>query len=58
MGKEGSSQPGWSLIGAIVSTSGTPYFFKLTGPEKSVRAARSEFDALIGSLVRHRDRGT
>jgi hypothetical protein len=58
MGKEGSPQPGWALIGAIVSTSGTPYFFKLTGPEKSVRAARSEFDAFIGSLVQHRDRGT
>jgi hypothetical protein len=58
MGKEASAQPGWALIGAIVSTSGTPYFFKLTGPEKSVRAARGEFDALIGSLVQHRDRGT
>jgi hypothetical protein len=58
MGTGGSSQPGWALIGAIVLTAGTPYFFKLTGPEKSVHAARSEFDALIGSLVRRRDRGT
>ncbi|MGD0679584.1 MAG: hypothetical protein ABSC94_29700 [Polyangiaceae bacterium] len=58
MSKEGSSQRGWALLGAIVSTPGTPYFFKLTGPEKSVHAARKEFEALIDSLVQHRDRGT
>jgi hypothetical protein len=57
MGKDGSSQAGWALIGAIVSSPGMPYFFKLTGPAKSVLAARSEFDALIGSLVLRRDRG-
>jgi hypothetical protein len=57
MGKEGSSQPGWALIGAIVPSPGMPYFFKLTGPAKSVFAARGEFDALIGSLALHRDRG-
>jgi hypothetical protein len=58
MGQEGSSQPGWALVGAIASTPGMPYFFKLTGPEKSVRAARREFDALIDSLVQRRHRGT
>jgi hypothetical protein len=57
MGKDGSSQPGWALVGAIVSSPGLPYFFKLTGPAKSVLGARSEFDALIGSLVLRRDRG-
>jgi len=55
MGKEGSSQPGWALLGAIVSTPGMPHFFKLTGPAKSVAAARGEFDAMIGSV---RPRGT
>jgi len=58
MGQEGASQPGWALVGAIASTPGMPYFFKLTGPEKSVRAARREFDALIDSLVQRRHRGT
>jgi hypothetical protein len=57
MSKEASAQPGWMLIGAIVSTTAIPCFFKLTGPEKSVRAARSEFDALIGSLAPSRNRG-
>jgi hypothetical protein len=46
---------GWALIGAVVSVPGTPYFFKLTGPAKSVLAARGELDALLGSLTRHRD---
>jgi hypothetical protein len=58
MGAQGSPLSGWALVGAIVSTSDIPYFFKLTGPEKSVRAARSEFDALIGSLAPRRARGT
>jgi hypothetical protein len=57
MGKESSPQPGWAMIGAIVPSAGMPYFFKLTGPAKSVLAARGEFDALIGSLALRRDRG-
>lgn len=42
--------PGWALLGAIVETEGQSHFFKLTGPEKSVRAARAEFDALVASI--------
>jgi hypothetical protein len=55
MGKEGAAQPGWALLGAIVPTPGMPHFFKLTGPAKSVLAARAEFDAMIASV---RLRGT
>jgi hypothetical protein len=51
MGKEGSSRAGWALLGAIVPTPNMPCFFKLTGPAKSVSAARGEFDTLIASLV-------
>jgi hypothetical protein len=58
MSKEGASQTGWALLGAIVPAGTTPYFFKLTGPAKSVLAARSEFDALVGSLVPRQARGT
>jgi hypothetical protein len=58
MGKEGASQTGWALLGAIVPAGATPYFFKLTGPSKSVLAARSEFDALVGSLAPRQSRGT
>lgn len=42
-----------ALLGAIVATPGMPYFFKLTGPAKTVLAARAEFDALIASLTAH-----
>lgn len=58
MGKEGASQTGWALLGAIVPAGDTPYFFKLTGPAKSVLDARSEFDALVGSLAPKQARGT
>jgi hypothetical protein len=58
MGKDGAPQSGWALLGAIVSTTGMPTFFKLTGPAKSVLAARSEFDAFVASLVPRQVRGT
>lgn len=41
----------WMLLGAVVETPEGAYFFKLTGPRASVRAARSDFDALIKSLA-------
>lgn len=51
MSMDSSSRSGWALLGAIVATPGMPHFFKLTGPAKSVAAARAEFDAMIASLV-------
>jgi hypothetical protein len=50
MSGDGKAQPGWALLGAIVSTPGLPHFFKLTGPAKSVLAARGEFDAMIRTV--------
>jgi hypothetical protein len=50
MGKQASGT-GWALLGAIVPTATMPYFFKLTGPAKTVAAARGEFDALVASLT-------
>jgi len=45
------SKPGWALVGAIVETEqGNKWFFKLTGPEKTVHDADSGFDELIESL--------
>jgi len=40
-----------AMLGAIVPTPGMPHFFKLTGPAKTVLAARAEFDALVASFV-------
>jgi hypothetical protein len=53
MGTDASPRAGWALLGAIVptSTDGMPCFFKLTGPARSVLAARAEFDALTASLA-------
>jgi hypothetical protein len=52
MGKDApSSGAGWALLGAIVATPGAAHFFKLTGPAKTVLAARGEFDAMVASLV-------
>lgn len=51
MGSAARDEDSWALLGAIVSTPGMPYFFKLTGPTKSVKAAKPEFDALISSLA-------
>jgi hypothetical protein len=43
------AKTGWALLGAIVGTS-TPTFFKMTGPDKTVAAARADFDKLVDSL--------
>ena len=49
-GMGGASESGWALVGAIVETPGMAHFFKLTGPQKSVLAARADFDALLASI--------
>lgn len=50
MSKDGRALTGWALYGAIVETSGMPHFFKMTGPAKSVAAAKGELDELVTSL--------
>jgi hypothetical protein len=41
---------GWALLGAVIESSGSPYFFKLTGPKASVASARPAFDAWVSSI--------
>lgn len=41
---------GYKLLGAIVPAPEGSVFFKLTGPAKTVNAARGDFDALIASI--------
>ena len=43
-------RPGFTLLGAIAEGPEGALFFKLTGPKKSVAAARAGFDALVASL--------
>ena len=40
----------YRLLGAIVETKDVGYFFKLTGPDKTVSAASNGFDGLIESM--------
>jgi hypothetical protein len=51
MGKDSGPASGWALLGAIVPTAEMPHFFKLTGPAKSVAAARADFDAFVGGIT-------
>jgi hypothetical protein len=51
MGGTGEKKAGFALLGAIVGQpNGQSYFFKLTGPKKTIEAARKDFDALVDSL--------
>jgi hypothetical protein len=51
LGGAPTPHPHWTLLGAIVETSGSPYFFKMTGPQATVRAAHVAFDRLIESVT-------
>lgn len=43
-------KPNHALLGAIVEGHEGPVFFKLTGPKKTVAAAKKDFQALLQSL--------
>lgn len=45
-------QPGWMLLGAIAEGPDAPWFFKLTGPEETVRASRDAMIEMLESLRR------
>jgi hypothetical protein len=49
-GPPASPKPQYRLIGAVVETPAGPYFFKLTGPKKTVEAAKASFFALLDSV--------
>lgn len=50
MGGEVKAGESFELLAAIVETPDLPYFFKMTGPMKSVEAARKDFDGLLASF--------
>ena len=41
---------GYRLLGAIVPTADSAYFFKLVGPDKTVLSARPGFDTMLRSI--------
>ena len=46
----GGPKDNWMLMGAIVDLGEEQWFFKATGPEKTITAAKKDFDAFVGSL--------
>ena len=42
----------FKLLGAIVEGVEPPYFFKLTGPQKTVTAAQADFEKMVGTVRR------
>jgi hypothetical protein len=52
-GAGGAEKSGWRLLGAVVEGQGGPWFWRLTGPNATVAAAKPQFEALLGSLEAH-----
>lgn len=50
MMQSSGKKSGYMLLGAIVQGPNGKVFFKLTGPEKVIKAAAREFDGLLASL--------
>ena len=46
-----TKKEGYGLVGVIVGTSTGNYFFKLTGPKKTVAAARPDFMKLVEGIT-------
>jgi hypothetical protein len=42
---------GWTMLAAIVQTTGQSYFFKVIGPSATVTAAAKPFDAMIDAIT-------
>jgi hypothetical protein len=51
-GAPSSPRTSWALLGAIVESPGSSYFFKLVGPASTLSAAGAPFDAMINGLTR------
>ena len=47
----GGPKENWMLMGAIVDLGEEQWFFKATGPEKTLTAAKRDFDAFVGSFT-------
>ncbi len=50
MGGPSTPKAGFALLAAIVPAGERSWFFKMTGPEASMAAAREGFDALVASI--------
>jgi len=44
------AKPGWMMLGAVVPGPEANWFFRCTGPQKTIEAERAHFDALLASI--------
>ncbi|MEO7331680.1 MAG: hypothetical protein ABI193_24105 [Minicystis sp.] len=49
-GPPAEAKPNFAMLAAIVETASGLFFFKLTGPQKTLRAAKPDFDKLLDTL--------
>jgi len=52
-GAGGDAKSGWRLLAAVIEGPGGPWFWRLTGPDATVKAAKPQFDELLTSLQSH-----
>ncbi len=50
MGSPSAPKPGFALLGAVVPGPDADWFFKCTGPEKTMASQRGAFDAMVRSV--------
>lgn len=50
MSNAGKGKENYGLVGGIVESPSGPYFFKMTGPSKTVKQAKPEFYKLLDSI--------
>lgn len=50
MGGGSAPKPNYGLVGGIVETPSGAYFFKMTGPSKTIKKAKPDFYALLDSI--------
>jgi hypothetical protein len=55
MGRGGDASPktGYRLLAAVIEGPGGPWFFRIVGPDATVKAAKPGFDALLESVEAH-----
>jgi hypothetical protein len=53
-GAPATPKPGSRLLAAAVEGDGGPWFFRVVGPDATVRAAKPGFDAMLESVEAHR----
>ena len=41
----------WRLLGAIVQSDDTSYFIKMVGPDKTMKAAKKDFEAMLKTIA-------